>query len=70
MQKYRKDRDRCHRTGEYWGAAHSICSLKYSVPKEILILFNNGSNYDYHFKGAVRKAWGTIYLFRRKSENT
>ena len=27
---------------------HSICNLKYSVPKEIPIVFHNGSNYDYH----------------------
>ena len=35
--------------GEYRGAAHSICNLKYSAPKEIPIVFHNGSNYDYHF---------------------
>ena len=27
----------------------SICNLKCSVPKEFLIVFHNGSNYDYHF---------------------
>ena len=27
----------------------SICSLKYCVPKKILLVFYNGSNYDYHF---------------------
>ena len=31
------------------GTAHSICSWKYSVPKEIPIVFHNGSNYDYYF---------------------
>ena len=31
------------------GAAHSICSLNYSVTKKIPIPFYNGSNYDYHF---------------------
>ena len=45
--KYLKDH--CHYTGEYGGAAHSICNLKYSVPKRIPIAFHNGSNYDYHF---------------------
>ena len=30
---YCKVSDPCHYTGEYRGAAHSICSLKYSVPK-------------------------------------
>ena len=29
--------------------SNSICNLKYSVPKEIYIVFHNGSNYDYHF---------------------
>ena len=48
-KKYRKVRDHCSYTGEYRGAAHSICNLKYSVPKKIPIVFHNRSNYDYHF---------------------
>ena len=48
-KKYRKVRDHCHYTGEYRGAAHSICNLKYSVPKIFPIVFHNGSNDDYHF---------------------
>ena len=36
-KKYRKVRDRCHYTGEYRGGVHSICNLKYSVPKKIPI---------------------------------
>ena len=47
--KYRKVRDHCHYVGEYRVAAHSICNLKYSVPKKIPIVFRNGSNYDYYF---------------------
>ena len=47
-KKYHKVRDHCHYKGEYRGAAHSICNLKYSVPKKIHIAFYNGSNYDYH----------------------
>ena len=31
-KKYRKVRDHCHYAGEYRGAAHGICNLKYSVP--------------------------------------
>ena len=33
-KKYCKVRD--HYTGEYRGVAHSICNLKYSVPKRFL----------------------------------
>ena len=43
-----KVRDHCHYTGEYIGNAHSICNLKYRVPKKIPIAFHNASNYDYH----------------------
>ena len=48
-KKYCKVRDHCYCTGEYRGAAHSICNLKYSVPKKIIKVFHNGSNYDYRF---------------------
>ena len=44
-----KVRDHCHYTGKYRGAAHSICNLHYKIPKEIPVLFHNGSIYDYHF---------------------
>ena len=29
--------------------AHNICNLRYKVPKEIPVVFHNGSTYDYHF---------------------
>ena len=29
--------------------ARSICNLRYKVPKEIPVVFHNGSTYDYHF---------------------
>ena len=58
-QKYREVRDHCPYTGEfrdhcyyrgeYRGFGHSICNFKYSVPKEIPIVFLIGSNYHYHF---------------------
>ena len=48
-KKYCKVKDHCYYTGEYRSAAHSICNLKYSVPKTIPITFHNGSNYDYYF---------------------
>ena len=46
---YCKVRDHYHYTGEYSGAAHIICNLKYNLAKEIPIVFRNGSNYDFHF---------------------
>ena len=51
-EKYRKVEAHCHYTGEHSGAAHSICNLKYKIPKGpigILLVFYNGSNDHYHF---------------------
>ena len=48
-KKYHKARYHCHYTGKFRGAAHSICNLRYKTPKEIPIVFHNGSTYDYHF---------------------
>ena len=44
-----KVRDHCHYTGKYRGAAHNTCNLRDKAPKEIPIVFHNGSTYDYHF---------------------
>ena len=48
-KKRHKIRDHCHYTGKYKGAAHNVCNLRYKVPKEIPIVFHNGSIYNYHF---------------------
>ena len=48
-KKHYKVRDHCYYTGKYRGAAHNICNLRYKIPKEIPIIFHNGSTYDYHF---------------------
>ena len=47
--KHHKVRDHCHYTGKYIDAAHNICNLRYKIPKEIPVVFHNGSTYDYHF---------------------
>ena len=47
-KKCHKVNDHCHYTGKYRGAAHDICNLRYKTPKEIPIVFLNGSTYDYH----------------------
>ena len=48
-KKYNEVRNNGHYTGEYRGAACSICNLKYSVPEKIHMAFHNGSDYNYHF---------------------
>ena len=68
-KKYHKVRDHCHYSGKYRGAAYNICNLRYKVPKEIPIVFHNGSTYDYHFiiKELVKEFGGN---FNCLGENT
>ena len=67
--KQQKVRYHCHYTGKYRGAAHNICNLRYKVPKEIPVVFHNGSTYDYHFtiKELVKEFKGN---FECLGENT
>ena len=44
----RKVRDHCHYSGEYRGAAHSLCNLQYKVPSYIPVVFHNLAGYDAH----------------------
>ena len=44
-----KVRDHCHYTSKYRGAAHKTCNLRYKIPKNMPVIFHNGSTYDYHF---------------------
>ena len=48
-KKYYKVRDHCQYTRKYRGAVHDICNLRHKTPKEIPVVFHNGSTYDYHF---------------------
>ena len=49
-KKYCKVKNYCHYASDvYRYPAHSICNLKYSVFKEVPIVLDNGSNYDYDF---------------------
>ena len=61
--------DHCHFTGKYRGAAHNTCNLRYKVPKNIPVIFHNGSTYDYHFiiKELANEFEGN---FERLGENT
>ena len=47
-KKYRKVRDHCHYIGKFRGATHNNCNLRYEIPKEIPVVFDNGSTHDYH----------------------
>ena len=68
-KKNYKIRDHCHYTGKYRGAAHNICNLRYKVPREVPVVFHNGSTYDYHFiiKELVKESDGS---FECLDENT
>ena len=48
-KNYRQIKDHCYYTNKHRGAAHTICNLKCSIPKEILVIFQSGSNYYYYF---------------------
>ena len=69
-KKQQKVRDHCHYTGKYRGAAHNICNLRYKVPKEIPVVFHNGSTYDYHFiiKELVKEFNGNIECLGKNTE--
>ena len=56
--------------GRYRGAAHNICNLRYRIPKEIPIVFHNGSTYDYHFiiKELVKEFDGNFECLGENSE--
>ena len=68
-KKNYKVRYHCHYTGKYRSAAHDICNLRYKIPKEIPVVFHNGSTYDYHFiiKESVKEFDGN---FEYLGENT
>ena len=68
-KKNYKVSDLCRYTGKYRGAAHNICNLRYKIPKEIPIVFHNGSTYDYYFiiKELVKEFEGN---FECLDENT
>ena len=48
-QNNRKFRDHCCYSKIHRSAAHGTCNLRFNVPNETPVVFQNGSNYDYYF---------------------
>ena len=48
-KKPQKVRDHCPYTRKDRRDPHNICNLRYKTPKEIPVVFHNGSKYDYPF---------------------
>ena len=46
FRQYEKVRDHCHFAGKFRGVDHSICNLRYTLPKKLPLVFHNGSTYD------------------------
>ena len=46
---YHKVRDHCQETRKFSATARGIFNLRYKTPKEIPVVFHNGSTYDNHF---------------------
>ena len=78
-EQYLKVRDHYHYTGKHRGAAHTICNLRYKTPKEIPLMFHNGSTYDYHliikelakeFEGQIEFVCSYHVTYAFQSEST
>ena len=52
------------------GAAHKICNLMYNTPREIPVVFHNGSSCDYNFiiKGLAEEFEGDFECFGEDKE--
>ena len=69
-KKYHKIWDHYHYTSEYRDTAHSICNLKYSIPKGTTADFHYGWNYDYNFiiKELVEESEGQFTCLGENTE--
>ena len=69
-KKHHKVKDHYHYAGKYRGDPHNICNLRYRIPKEIPVVFHNGSTYDYHFiiKELVKEFEGNVECLGENTE--
>ena len=66
-----KERDHCHVTGKFRGAAHKKCNLKLRIPRKLPIIFHNLEGYDGHiiFKELNNFNDINIQVISKTSEN-
>ena len=65
-----KVRDHCHYTGKYRGPAHSLCSLRHTIPSYIPVIFHNLSGYDAHlFIKELRAKFKDIGVIAKNKED-
>ena len=65
----KKQRDHCHFTGKYRGAAHTKCNLQFKKPKFTPVIFHNLSGYDAHlFVKNLGKTEGNIKCIPNNEE--
>ena len=69
IKNYCQVRDHCHYTDLYRGSAHSICNLKYSVPKKNPTVLHNGYNYKFYHKRVSRRIKKTSACLVENTEN-
>ena len=62
--------DYCRGKRFFRGAAHKICNLMYNTPREIPVVFHNGSSYDSHFiiKGLAEEFEGDFECLEENKE--
>ena len=59
-----KVRDHDHLTGKYRQAAHTLCNIKYQIPKKIPLICHNLKNYDSNF---IIEALNRKHFFKKVS---
>lgn len=66
-----KVKDHCHLSGQYRGAAHDFCNLKYQTSRIIPVIFHNLSGYDCHLliKDIVSQFDGDVSVIPLNTEN-